>query len=155
MAAREIEADDKPPHSAPRSSDPKADKSGEPANPRPRSVLPNPLQKFFKAKRAVSKSAQVAGGNDEEEEGPEEVTEEQMTESLKEYIDSQVKAEVQSRAQQLGKTLDPNIECFNCKGRGHMARECPSPKNGQKDKVKEPTLSKEAVTAPADPPKSA
>ena len=152
MAAREIEADDKPTQPASKT-EARIEKSGEPTDPRPRSVLPNPLNKFFKAKRVTSKAALATEDSGEKEEEAE--AEEQFSETLKEYIDSQVKAEIQSRAQQLnGKTQDPNIECFNCKGKGHMARECPSPKNGQKDKAREPTLSKEAVAAPADPPQS-
>ena len=158
MAAREIESDDKPLHTVSRQGDGKADKDGSPTNPRPKSVLPNPLQKFFKAKQVISKAAHASDSADEQEKDPEVQPEEHPNdpdlEALREYIDSQVKAEIHSRAQQL-KTMDPNIECYNCKGKGHMARECPSPKNGSKDKVREPTLSKEAVTAPAEPTKSA
>ena len=142
IMAREVEADDLGPQT-----EKKQEKKEEsaPTNPKPRSVLPSPVKKFFGQKRAVFNHAQLATVQEEAVAEPEEPAgaEAAEEEALSELIQSSVAQALQRAGFADKKKSD---ECYNCGGLGHMARACPSPKNAKDGGAKPSAPPKENTT---------
>ena len=148
LLAREIEADDLTPKE--RASRGKGSGTAEPENPKARSVLPNPLKKFFGQKKQIyQKMGQLA-------EIPEEPQKEEKEEGEHDPEEAEFLEVVQSSVAQTlqnmgysGEFKKPkNDTCYNCGGKGHISRECPSPKNSR-DGNKPPVPSKDEKGASA------